>query len=237
MCSERFTARLFQSVVSRRRQKTIKFDIAQKLANYSGNDSGSLLEKLQLGYPFLNYASENWLSHTINFEHSKSKTGSLWTQILLDEQSLGQTPWTHEQFIERDRVVRQWICDENHGALLRLIESSERKVSAEERIFMIRYTSQKGNLALLEIFCEVGHFLPSEIAIALQGAAGGGHLEIVDKLLVAKADVNAAAATHRGRTALQAAAEGGHLEVVDRLLAAKADVNAAAATFGGRTAL
>ena len=66
---------------------------------------------------------------------------------------------------------------------------------------------------------------------ALQAAAGGGHLEVVERLLAAKADVNAAAAGDNGRTALQAAAGGGHLEVVERLLAAKADVNAAAACW------
>ena len=50
---------------------------------------------------------------------------------------------------------------------------------------------------------------------------------MVEQLLAAKADTNAAAARYGGRTALQAAAGGGHLAVVERLLAAKADVNAA----------
>jgi hypothetical protein len=67
-----------------------------------------------------------------------------------------------------------------------------------------------------------------------------GILEVVERLLAAGADVNAAAATADfGRTALQAASESGHLEVVERLLAAGADVNAAAAyyDYNGRTAL
>jgi ankyrin repeat protein len=62
----------------------------------------------------------------------------------------------------------------------------------------------------------------------MQAAAKGGHLEVVERLLVANADVNAIAIGYDGRIALQAAAEGGHLEVVKRLLAANADVNAAA---------
>jgi hypothetical protein len=70
---------------------------------------------------------------------------------------------------------------------------------------------------------------------SLQAAAKEGHLEVVEKLLGAKADVNAAAGGN-GRTALQAAAEGGHLEVVEKLLEAKADVNTAA-SWDGRTAL
>ncbi|EGY23479.1 uncharacterized protein VDAG_04917 [Verticillium dahliae VdLs.17] len=49
-----------------------------------------------------------------------------------------------------------------------------------------------------------------------------GHLEVVEKLLTAGADANAAAAGGDGRTALQAAAEGGHLEIINRLKAAGA---------------
>ncbi|KAJ5738028.1 hypothetical protein N7493_001183 [Penicillium malachiteum] len=72
---------------------------------------------------------------------------------------------------------------------------------------------------------------------ALQAAAEGGHLKVLQALLAAKADVNIAPTSNNGRTALQAAAEGGHLEVVQALLAAKADINAAPAEFDGRTAL
>ncbi|KAI9658885.1 MAG: hypothetical protein M1821_001845, partial [Bathelium mastoideum] len=74
---------------------------------------------------------------------------------------------------------------------------------------------------------------------ALQAAAEGGHLAIVERLLQENADVNAAAAEYgSGRTALQAAAGGGHLAIVERLLQENADVNAAAAEYGsGRTAL
>jgi ankyrin repeat protein len=65
---------------------------------------------------------------------------------------------------------------------------------------------------------------------ALQVAAKGGHLEAVERLLAAKAHVDAP--LKYGRTALQAAARGGHLEVVERLLAAKGDVNAPTARDG-----
>lgn len=61
---------------------------------------------------------------------------------------------------------------------------------------------------------------------ALQAAAAEGHLKIVERLLVAKADVNARAGYPSRHTALQLAAANGHLEVVERLLIAKADVNA-----------
>ena len=56
-------------------------------------------------------------------------------------------------------------------------------------------------------------------------AADGGHLPVVEALLAAGADVQAA--NNDGDTALMYAAEGGHLPVVAALLAAGADVQAA----------
>jgi ankyrin repeat protein len=68
-------------------------------------------------------------------------------------------------------------------------------------------------------------------------SARNGHVEVVERLLAANADVNASVSMNGGQTALQAAAEGGHLEAVEKLLAANANVNAAAARYDGRTAL
>lgn len=66
-------------------------------------------------------------------------------------------------------------------------------------------------------------------------AAGGGHLDIVERLHQEHADVNAAAAKREGRTALQAVAGAGYLVIVKRLLQKQADVNAAVAEY--RTSL
>lgn len=65
----------------------------------------------------------------------------------------------------------------------------------------------------------------------------GGHLEVVDILITAKANVNAGPARFYGRTAIQAVAEGAHLEVVERLINVKADVNAQPTGSTGCTAL
>ncbi|KAJ6137254.1 hypothetical protein N7471_003740 [Penicillium samsonianum] len=54
-------------------------------------------------------------------------------------------------------------------------------------------------------------------------AAGGGSLEVVERLLKANADFNAPAASdYTGRTALQAAVERGYLDVAYRLTQAEA---------------
>jgi ankyrin repeat protein len=62
----------------------------------------------------------------------------------------------------------------------------------------------------------------------------GGHIDIVERPLAAKAEINVKPARERRR---QAAAEIGYTDVVERLLAAGAEVNVDPATKGGRTAL
>jgi ankyrin repeat protein len=71
----------------------------------------------------------------------------------------------------------------------------------------------------------------------LQAVAEGRHLAVVERLLITKANVNAATARTNRHTVLQAAAEGGHLAVVKRLLITKADVNSAVVESNRITAL
>ena len=103
-------------------------------------------------------------------------------------------------------------------------ESAEKRAVAEKR--------------LLHSIADVNAYAGGErCRTAIQAAAEGGHLEVVERLLRLKADVNAASWGDGGRSALQAAAEGGHLAVVERLIQERADVNAPACDTSGRTAL
>ena len=61
---------------------------------------------------------------------------------------------------------------------------------------------------------------------ALYKAALNGHLDVVQALVAAKADVNKGKTTG-GATPLFVAAQEGHLDVVQALVAAEADVNKA----------
>src|SRR2546423_10642888 len=108
---------------------------------------------------------------------------------------------------------------------------------AEERTYLMFYISRNGDLALLEIFLGAGHFLWSDKAAALQAAAEGGHLEVVERLLAAGAD-NAVAGGYGGHAALQGAAQGAKVEAVERRLEVTGDVHSAAAGGGnaGQTA-
>ncbi|KAJ6783166.1 hypothetical protein PWT90_03737 [Aphanocladium album] len=60
---------------------------------------------------------------------------------------------------------------------------------------------------------------------ALQAACQHGHIEVVERLLAANADVNAAAGQDGGKTALEAAYCSGRMDIVERLLIAGADVH------------
>ncbi|KAI5812522.1 ankyrin repeat-containing domain protein [Pyronema omphalodes] len=71
----------------------------------------------------------------------------------------------------------------------------------------------------------------------LQAAAHGGHVQIVNRLLDEKAEVNPQPADYGGQTALQASSEGGYLDVMNRLLNAMVDINAHPTQSKGRTAL
>ncbi|OJD19103.1 hypothetical protein AJ78_00889 [Emergomyces pasteurianus Ep9510] len=72
---------------------------------------------------------------------------------------------------------------------------------------------------------------------ALQAAVEHGHLELIDMLLTAGADVNGALSQDAGATALQLAAAKGYIGIARQLLELGAEINAARAETKGRTAL
>jgi hypothetical protein len=190
---------------------------------------------LQLGHPFLEYASNYWVLHTSNFQEGKSRTWNLWKQMIRGKHGLARSPWSPAEFHDRTPLVYEWLDKHDHFAVFLQVVSIA-KLSSTERISLICRYTKLGRLNYIKSLINLVDN-KEELSYGLPHAAGGGHLEIVQRLLDAKADVNAAAA-YGGRTALQAAAGGGHLEVVQRLLDAKADVNAAAAAgYRGRTAL
>ncbi|MCJ1239019.1 hypothetical protein MMC14_007012, partial [Varicellaria rhodocarpa] len=212
----------------RKARSKVSFDVLRKISEAAVGNDRYLIQRLRTDHPFLAYASEYWLSHTADFMKDNTKTWKLWKSLLVADRSLAQTPWTYIDWERRTRKLTQWISEKNHKALLRLIGSSDTKdLPPSEKQYLWLSSAVKGHLQLIDILIDLGNIKRSVPNRALQAAAGGGHLEVVERLLAATANVNAAAA-YNGRTALQAAAEGGYLEVVERLLAADANVNATA---------
>ncbi|KAM3467272.1 hypothetical protein NHJ6243_000303 [Beauveria neobassiana] len=114
-------------------------------------------------------------------------------------------------------------CDSLMSDIRSYIDTSlQKRLQNEELAFGDAHLLVEVNDALTQHADGIGQ-------TALQAACGGGHLEVVERLLGAGADVNTAVTKHSGQTALQAASGAGHLEVVERLIDAGADVNAATA--------
>ncbi|KAI4210986.1 MAG: hypothetical protein LQ351_006213 [Letrouitia transgressa] len=196
-------------------------------------------------YPFLLYAKQFWLEHTKQeFDSNSKKLLRLWC-ILIAEADWRDTfcgvPWTPKDWDNRDPRVFRWIVEQNHCSLAQLIISSDVELTQQNLKILVEGAASRGYTRLIEISLGSAElrlysaeFSRTILKQGLRAAAEGGHLDVVERLLQAKAKVNAS--DIEGRTALQLAAEGGHLDVVERLLQAKAEVNAAT-KFTGTTAL
>ncbi|KAH8808798.1 hypothetical protein F5884DRAFT_858319 [Xylogone sp. PMI_703] len=232
-----------------------KFNVLERLHQQSTQDSSTSQEKRWVQYPFLAYARNFWLSHTAGFRQENTPTWSLWAQLVLADHPFTINPWklSNGQYDKESMV--QYILDESHFALIIWLRDHEHsgeksldpsdlliKASRKGNPELVDFILDSENIGLLNAGADVNAVVDifsrrSRSCTALQAAAKGGHLEIVELLIRANADVNASPARSNGRTALQAAAEGGHLELVERLLAANADINAPRGKLGGRAAL
>ncbi|KAI8635647.1 hypothetical protein F5Y19DRAFT_17847 [Xylariaceae sp. FL1651] len=186
-------------------------------------DSSTTYERLALGYPFLEYAVNNWLLHTRNFHQERSKTWSVWENMVVHGHNLAKPPWGASDFNVNGPILK-WACDTHHYALIRLIVSSD-ILDKDLRYQIILDLVKYDDVNVLDIILE-GQDSKSSLNWALQNAAIKADLKAVVKLLAAGADVNATAANNSGWTALQGAAYKGDFKIVERLLAAGADVNA-----------
>ena len=215
-----------------------KFDVIQHLDYTSGRDSISSLERLQIQYSFLAYASEFWLSHTARFTQESTHIWALWKRLVCTEHPLAMKPWTTDDEGNTEEPITECILNQSHYALVACLYGTQTfgRPSINMLNLLIQ-ASRRGNCQMVEFILSFDDSTASSINKSLQVAAGGGHLAVIERLLAAGADVNVAAVGYDGGTAMQAAAGGGHLEVIERLLTVKADINAAAARGNGRTAL
>lgn len=80
---------------------------------------------LQLGHPFLAYATEYWLFHTRDFSFGNSITWQVCNQMIQGLHHVAETPWTHSEFRDQDSDVLEWAERYGHFALLnRLISAN-----------------------------------------------------------------------------------------------------------------
>ncbi|KAI9765660.1 MAG: hypothetical protein M1840_007217 [Geoglossum simile] len=212
-------------------------NLLRQFQDITGATSAGSLRKLQTDYPFLAYASKYWLLHTSDFTKEDGKVWLLWKPLLSSE-SFALLPWPPRELERMAPNVIQWIIEHDHAGLLQVAADSDTNpLSSKQRRHLLVQSAAENRLNIASNLVKCSSCLKTDRDIAIVAAAQNGHLSMVGRLLVAKANVNAEPTSDYGRTALQAAAGGGHLEVVERLLAAKAHVNAEPAIWSGRTAL
>jgi DNA-binding transcriptional regulator GbsR (MarR family) len=221
----------FADVFGHRRAKAGP-DLAGTLASYDRADG---IDRLHESYPFLRYAAKHWVSHTGNFQKETSSTWNLWYQIITDGHTLAHVPWQEPLFYRKEEAILFWSHQAHHYALLRYANSIL-GLPELKRMELMRTSASEGDDEAITIFLDARCSMLC-IDRAFQAASEGGHFQVVERLLEAGADVNAAAARSGGRTALQAASGRGHIQVIERLLEAGANVNTASVESGGRTAL
>jgi hypothetical protein len=223
-------------------------DLERQLQEAFGTTEASLLESelKNRQFQFLVYARTYWIFHLNNLDDSDKRLWTLFCDCVKSSDIMADRPWkafdelctSKLKWPDSTPADIKWIFENNHSALLLHKEGSAcNGISKEVRRSILIHSSAYGRIRFVNILVDTIENQNIDLGLALQAAAGGGHLDVVERLLAAEADVNAAATARYGRTALQAAAEGGHLNVMERLLAAKADVNAAATASHGRTAL
>ena len=189
-------------------------------------------------YFFQPYATQFWLEHTKQGVSPESKQlWGLWCNLIMEaswRDTLSGLPWTLDDLKQRATNVMQWIIEENHCSLAQLFIGSDKwfdaRLTEENLLEFVEGAAKRGHAQLIAI--SLGSELISQSILdrGLQKAAGSGQLDIVERLLQEKADVNSIDVIEfdmpYSGTALQAAAGGGHLKVIERLLQANADVNA-----------
>ncbi|KAL8732018.1 MAG: hypothetical protein Q9181_004084 [Wetmoreana brouardii] len=221
-----------------RRNKTDK-SIHHLLQDATGDIDVNRQQKTLKDYAFLQYAKQFWLEHTKQeIDHNSTKLWRLWRNLIVEARgrdTLSSAPWTLEDWESHAANVLEWVVEQNHCSLARLIISSDIELAQQKLLILVKGAALRGHARLIEISLGSEKVSQNVLDLGLQAAAGGGHVEVVKRLLQANADVNADA-RDRDKTALQAAAGGGHIEVVERLLQEKAKVNTAPG-FGSRTAL
>lgn len=202
----------FADVLGHRRARADP-DLAGVIASYDRADD---MDSLQQKHPFLKYAAKHWVSHSVRFQNGRSSTWILWHRIITNGHSLVHVPWHESIFYRREEAILIWSHQTHHYALL-CYANTVPGLSDFRRIELMRSSAAEGDSEAIAIFLDAKCSIPC-ISRALQAASGGGHIKVVERLLDAGANVNAATAESEVQTALQAASGGGHIEVVERLI-------------------
>lgn len=164
------------------------FDTLNYLSHVAGENDTTSFQKPSNRYAFLAYASKYWLSHTADFEERNTPTWGLWKHLLATSDPLAQAPWTCDDWTGRTRALTQYVVENNHCALLRLIEDSKpNDFPQTEKKYLLRQALFLGYAGLYESLLEPllasGNVSEADLALSFFGAAANGQTESVRRLL------------------------------------------------------
>lgn len=215
------------------------YDFYQQLRCERRPEDLGLLQKLQLEYPFVAYASQHWLLHTVNFTGEDVEIWELWANMITTEDTLVQLPWSSADWTNCTEAVGEWILRHDHHALLSLMcESRKNDLPLEWRENLLMRSAAEGHPQIFDTIIQVGNNSELSLKRAFHEAARRRQIEMVKKFLAIGVDVNEwLVVGNETQTPLQAASESGCPEVVKILLASSASVNAISSSGQCRTAL
>ena len=223
----RLSAKIAQHILRRRlrndgvTQQDVERQIKEVLGAGDNLDPKSTAQVNQ--FTFLSYAQRYWIRHLNEFDNSDRASWRLFCRCVESENILPARPWTSALITgvnitnQFDEHTRWAIENDNLALILYSLNRPKHEISAKSTGAHLIQCAGQGKIRIAELLINAGICSQDDMDQALQAAAGGGHLDVVERLLTAKADVNAAVAAYGGRTALQAAVEGGHILVIKRL--------------------
>ena len=234
----------FLSVGNRHGVRKAPFDLVNTMRR---EISAHQPARINPSFQLLEYCRTYWHDHSRYLPLDNQKLNSFKAIMLERNLPFDHKPWDSLSDLESlpHWKMFSWAVRQAHTLVLHIwrdIVPENEAVNYWKRLWsrdggmLFSYACSSGSLEQIDIILQaykrdtsIMRPSPDDLSRGMVDAASLGHIDIVERLLQEKADVNAAPSWDRGRTALQAAAEGGHLAVVERLLQEKADVNAAPA--------
>jgi hypothetical protein len=193
-------------------------------------------EKLHSNYPFLAYASEFWLSHTVGFDEKITLTWAMWKNLVLNKSPIAMKPWTRDNGERTKQIMLDYILKENHFPLVAYsFWCQYNHISGAPYVSdydLLLAASRQGHHQLVDYILQLARpFHKREIlkeweyamSQALYLAVANGHMKVVDRLIATNCGLNYCGPDCV--TALHVAASKGDVGMVERLLAAGAFVD------------
>ncbi|KAN0070782.1 ankyrin [Elaphomyces granulatus] len=237
----------FLSAGNRHGVRNAPFDLANTMRREISAHQPAIISP---SFQLLEYCRTYWHDHSRFLPLDNQKLNSLKAIMLERNLPFDHKPWDSLSDVESlpHWKMFSWAVRQAHTLVLHIwrdIVPENEAVNYWKRLWsrdggmLFSYACSSGSLEQIDIILQaykrdtsIMGPSPNDLSRGMVDAASLGHIDIVERLLQEKADVNYTPTYDSGRTALQAAAEGGHLAVVERLLQEKADVNAVPARYG-----